>query len=158
MPKTRSSRTKKADSDDDSTDYQAIVASSDDDSSVEEDKRMPATKSTPKAPSTQKKASTKPANATSNRKQVKMAGDPPIDSNTVPFVSWIELMTRHKQVQAETVPFSNDEGFWLWYNMDEGKGLHDYDVERRRDEKNVVDVKSKALLATTNDLHRMSFP
>jgi hypothetical protein len=148
MPKTRSSRTKKADSDDDSIDYQAILASSDDDddSSVEEPKRMPSTKTTPTKP---KKAAPKPVNTTPKRKQaVKMAGDPPINNNSVPFLAFDELKARHQQTQAETVPFSDDSGYWLWFLMEHGKDLHDYDVERRREEKNVVDVKSKALPAT----------
>lgn len=143
---------------DDDSDYQDLLLSSDSSSSDSSDdeppKRMPAAKKKVTKTST-KSSGTKPTKTSlttkHHTKQVKMAADPPIDEVTAPLVSIAQLRTRHSQIHHQTRIINIDSGYIVFLNMAQGKTLTDYTVARRRDDKELVDIKSKSLFATVDD-------
>ena len=110
MPK-KSNKTEVDSDDEESTDYHSNLLLSDDDdddsSDDEPPKRMP--------PATRKKAARTTTPIKSNRKQVKMAGDPPVDESTAPLLTLAELGTRNQQVHSETKVFSSSDGFFIYF-------------------------------------------
>lgn len=133
---------KPAEESDDDCDYEdnSLSSQSDDSSINEEPKRMPAAK----------KTTTKPApKPTTSPVRVKMADPPMFDEDTTPLVSIEAMQTRHSQTHLEARICEVEEGYiCLFVNLPQGKSLHDFTVDRRRDDQCVVDIKSRSLLAT----------